>query len=792
MLVSLKWIRDYIDLTLPGTEVAHKLTMAGIEVGKIESTGELWDNIVIGQVIAINPHPNADRLKLVSIDTAAEPMTVVCGATNINIGDKVPFAYVDAQLIDGHTRQLTKLEPAKIRGVVSKGMVCSERELGLSDAHTGIMIFPAEASVGTPLVDYMGDTILDLEVTPNRPDCLSVIGVAREIAALSGQEMRIDSTDYEESDLPIGNQVSVEIQDSDLCRRYCASLIKGIKIAPSPPWMQKRLIACGMRPINNVVDITNYVMLEYGQPLHAFDFDCLKGGKIKVRRGREGEPMTTLDGVERSLTKDMLIIADDESPVAIAGVMGGATSEVNDGTTTLLLESANFKPVSIRRTSTSLRLGSEASSRFEKALSPELSMHALKRATQLILKVAGGKAAKGIIDVYPNKTEIKPISLSLSQVKRITGARWSMKQIRGVLSHLGFECEQTGPSQIQVTPPYWRTDITQDVDIIEEVARIIGYEHIPMTTLSSQLPPRYPESDLLFKEKVRDIITSCGFQEVITYSLTSKNKMDNQSALRLLNPMSSEQEYLRTSLRPHILTILASNQRHAEQGIKIFEINNVFCPQDSDLPKERVMLTGLLSGSRIGRAWLGEKGAFDFFDAKGILEYLMTALGIRATFEAGKDEYLHPGKTAIVKVGENAVGVVGELHPQIAETYDLLPHPIALFEIDVEKLLIATTGKITYKSLPRFPSSVRDLALIVNSQTPAEDAKSIIEGFSLVSQVALFDVYAGKQVTAGKKSLAFSVTYQSMTHTLTDSEIEEVEITILAKLSQDIGAILRD
>jgi phenylalanyl-tRNA synthetase beta chain len=401
MKVPLSWLREYVGISLPLKELAGKLTMSGTEVKGIEVTGKAWDKILVGQIIAVEPHPNADRLKLATIDYGTGQSTVVCGDLGIRVDDKVPFARLGAQLVDSHTGELVSLKPAKIRGVVSEGMACSEKELGLSERHEHVMTLAADSPVGVPLADHLGDAILDLEVTPNRPDCLSVIGVAREIAAHLKQETKPPDPFYTEDGPAIEKLVSVEISDADLCRRYCASLIEGVKVAPSPPWLQHRLAACGMRPINNIVDVTNYVMLEYGQPLHAFDFRQIGGARVIVRRASAGEKITSLDGVERALNPEMLAIADNKIPVAVAGVMGGADSEVIDTTTSVLLEAANFNPVSIRRTSSNLKLRSEASIRFERGISPELTMPALKRATQLILKLAGGKAARGIIDVYP-------------------------------------------------------------------------------------------------------------------------------------------------------------------------------------------------------------------------------------------------------------------------------------------------------------------------------------------------------------------------------------------------------
>lgn len=795
MKISLNWLRDYVDITVPVKDLAYKLTMSGNEVKSIEIMGQAWDDVVVGEIVAVEPHPNADRLKLVTVDLGVERSTVVCGAPDVQVGEKVPFAKVGAMLVDGHTGERVQLKPAKIRGIVSEGMACSEKELGISDRHERLMTLAPEAPVGVPLAAYLGDATLDLDVIPNRPDCLSVIGIAREVAALTRQEIKLHEPVYTEGGSAAEQRVTVEIADPDLCGRYCASLIDGVRIAPSPPWMQQRLLACGMRPINNIVDITNYVMLEYGQPLHAFDFRQIGGGKIIVRRASNGECITSLDGVERPLSPDMLIIADNEIPMAIAGVMGGADSEVIEITTSILLESANFNPVSIRRTSTQLKLRSEASVRFERGISSELAAWALKRATQLMLDLAGGKAAKGIVDVYPGKKDVRQIQFAVSQVKRLLGIEMKMEQIVEIFTSLGFECLADNSSEVEVTVPYWRMDITEVADLVEELARIVGYDYIPTTLLAGQLPGLHVAPVVNLREKLRDLVVGCGFQEVISYSLVSREKLDTvtapELAIRVANPLSMEQEYLRTSLRPGLIGVLRSNQRHEEGGIRLFEIGKVYLPREKDLPEERETLGGMLSGPRSGVSWLGEKGWLDFFDAKGVLDTLLGRLGIEADFRSAAEDSLHPGRAAEILVGGDVVGVVGELHPRVAEGFELLPQTVALFELDIEKLLVYVNLGGKYQSLSRFPESARDIAIVVDAALPVKRAKDIICEFPLVTRASLFDIYTGEQIPPGKKSLAFRVVYQSATHTLTVEEIQEVETEILARLSREIRATLR-
>ncbi|MFC1904475.1 phenylalanine--tRNA ligase subunit beta [Chloroflexota bacterium] len=800
MKVSLNWLREYIDISLSAAELANRLTMAGAEVKGIQLIGGQWDNIVVGQITAINPHPNADRLTLPTVDLGTGQATVVCGAPNLVVGDKIAFAYVGAQLIDGHNGQVECLKSAKIRGVVSSGMVCSEKELGISDSHEGIMVLPAEAPVGTPLADYLGDTILDLDVTPNRPDCLSVIGIAREVAALTGQSLHLPELGYKEGATQIEPQVTVEIVAPDLCPRYCASLITGIRLAESPGWMQQRLLACGMRPINNIVDITNYVMMAYGQPLHAFDYKRIRGKKIIVRRAAEGEIIESLDGVERVLASDMLVIADNEKSVAVAGIMGGANSEVTEQTTTILLEAASFNPASVYYTGSTLRLPSEACMRFERGIRPELALPALKRATQLILELAGGEAAKGIIDVYPGKLAPDPILLSTAKVKQVLGIELSLEQIVKALVSLGFDCKEAeSGSEVQVTAPYWRSDIHQAVDLIEEVARVVGYDTIPTTLLSQSIPRQSPNPILNLKQKVGQNLIGYGFQEVITYSLTSLDMLSKLlpethspelGLLRVLNPMTAEQEYLRPNLRANLLAVFSANRRHEDGGIKLFELGKVYLPRPNDLPDEPEVLCGILGGYRRAEFWQGSDELIDFFDAKGVVEGLLNLVGVKPDFKDCTDESLSPNERTAIVVAGNRLGVVGKLPPQVPEAFEV-SEPVYLFEMNLTTLIPFILGHKMYQPVPRFPSVVRDMALVVDAKVTHQTILNIIKSFPLVSEVAIFDVYAGEQVPPGKKSLAYRITFKSPSHTLTDEEVNQVQQQILNKLSNELGATIR-
>ena len=805
MKVSLNWVKDYVNLDLTPHELAEKLTMAGLEVKGIETIGSSWDNVVVGQIAAINPHPNADRLKLATVNTGKELITVICGAPNIDLGQKVPFASVGAQLIDGHTGENIVLRPAKIRGVTSQGMICSEKELGISDSHEGIMVLSPDAPVGIPLNEYLGDAILDLDVTPNRPDCLSIIGVAREIAALTRQELHLPQVHYEESEIHINSHVSVDIVAADLCSRYCASLVLGVKSASSPDWLQQRLRNCGMRPINNIVDVTNYVMLEYGQPLHAFDYDKLGSDKdihlkqIIVRRAAEEEMITSLDGLERNLKPDMLVIADEEKPIAIAGVMGGWDSEVTKETSAVLLESANFNRAAIRKESTYLQLQSEASIRFDKGLNPDLPMPALKRATQLVCELSGGKAAKGLVDVYPGRTEPKSIMFPVYQVERLTGLKVSLKEIIETLTFLGFDCEETSSSQVSVSVPYWRSDVQSTADLVEEVVRITGYDKVPTTRLSSPIPARETTLWRDFIGKLRHTMVGFGFQEILTYSLLNLERWQNLSPaselkvkpLKIANPMTREQEFLRTNLRSGILTTLSRNQRYQVGGMKLFEIGKAFLPQGKGLPQEKEMLCAALSGPRTELHWWGGSRPFDFFDAKGIVEALMRKLRLDVGFEIGDDGSLAEKLRANVISDHDKVGIVGLLNSKVTKAFELSGE-IYLIELDLEKLIKTVNFQsIRYQPIQRFPLVSRDIALVVNDGIAYQKVAQIVQSFPLVKEVTLFDLYRGEQIPEGKKSFALRIVYQSAQRTLTDEDVEQTQQQMLDRLQQELGATLR-
>lgn len=799
MKVTVKWLNDYVKIKTPIAEICDKLTMAGLEVAEVKVFGD-WKNVAVGEIVGVKPHPNADRLHLATVNLGTRQQTVVCGAPNVAVGDKIAFASPGAELIDGHTGKLGILKPARIRGISSEGMVCSEKELGISDKHEGIMVLPTEAPVGTPLSDYMGDIILDVEITPNRPDCMSVIGIAREIAAQTKVTVNIPDISYKEAAESIQSLISIEIKNPELCPRYCASALMEVKLGPSPVWMQRRLIACGMRPINNVVDITNYVMMEYGQPLHAFDYNKLRDRKIIIRPAYSGEPITTLDGTKRTLNKNILVISDAEKAIAIAGIMGGSDTEVTDNTDTVLIESANFNQAVIHRGSLDLKLSSEASIRFEKGLSTELALVALKRATQLMHEITGGKVMKGIADLYPGFIEKKSILLSTGEVRRLLGVGVNYQRMVEALQALGFICDKSlNENESRVIVPWWRTDINYAADLVEEVARIIGYDSIPATQLSGSLPDGVISLMETFRDKISDIMIGCGVQEVINYSLTNLETMkklypvkENKGPepLKLANPMSKELVCLRTEMRSGILTSLSRNQRFQQKNIRLFELGKVYIKSESELPLEKEILCSVVSSEQEQIFWEGEPENINFFMVKGLVSTLLTRLGLEPDFVSGQDDSFKTSNITRILSNNVEIGILGQLHPLVVSAFDISGE-VYLFEIDIEKVCSLSESKYIFKPIPRYPSVVRDIALVVDDKITFKQLVDTIKKFELVTKVDLFDYYKGEQVPAGKKSLAFRLNYQADDHTLKDEEISRVQRGILDGVFKNFGATLR-
>jgi phenylalanyl-tRNA synthetase beta chain len=834
MKVPLNWLRDYVDLPLPLPELAERLTLAGLEVAavrliglpvpeglhvKVEEPGPVWerDKVVVAELIEVKPHPNADKLKL-PVVAYGEGRTkeMVTGAPNIHIGNrgqKVVLALSGAILYDTHVtpKALKPLKPAKIRGVPSDAMVCSESELGISDEHEGVILLEDDAPVGTPLADFMGDAVLEIDVTPNMARCLSLIGVAREVAALTGQKVKLPPHEPKAQGKPIEGQVKVEIEDPKLSRRYAAALLEGVTVGPAPGWMQRRLTYAGMRPINNIVDVTNYVMLEWGQPLHAFDHDVLvkrAGGKaptIIVRRARPGETLRTLDDVERKLTPDMLVIADEAGPIALAGVMGGAETEVTASTKRVLLESANFDFLTIRRTMRDLNLPSEASIRFSRGIHPELVAPAALRAADLMCQYAGATLCAGLADAYPAPLPRQEIELKMAEVRRLLGIDLPVEECARILEALEFEVEEADTESLWVLAPRHRLDIQEGpADLIEDLIRLYGYDRLPGTLMADQLPEQQANEPLNFEEKVKDRLVACGLQEVITYALTTPEReaplgLPAREYVRLKNPINSDRVVMRHSVLTGMLDVAAENLKHAP-AVWLFEVGSVYLPREGQkLPDEPRRLGLVLCGRRGEEFWEGDPGAkapgLDFFDLKGIIEALAGDLHLAGVgYRPAKVPALHPGKSAHLVLGEQAAGWFGEMHPRVAEAYGLGDRAVLVAELDLEALRGAVLpGRHLYSAVPRFPAALRDVAVVVPEEVPAARVVQEIRaaGGELLRDVRLFDLYRGESIAAGHKSLAYALTYQADDRTLTDKEVDRAHRKIETRLEHVLSAKIR-
>lgn len=802
MKLSWNWLKELVEVPASPEEVAERLTMAGLEVEALERVGSDLQGIVVGQILRLDPHPETERLSLLEVDVESERLPIISGAANIKVGDRVPVALPGSSLPDGR-----RIEVAEIKGVTSYGMLCSEAELKLGEDQSGIMILPEDLSIGRPLAEALElqDVVLEVAVTPNRGDCLSHLGIAREIAALFGRKLHLPRITVKEKGPPVETLASVEILDPDLCPRYAARIVLDVAIKRSPFWLRRRLSLLGLRPINNVVDATNYVMLERGQPLHAFDYEQLRGRRIVVRRARVGERIVTLDGVERILSEGMLVIADQEAPVAIAGVMGGGESEVKGVTQAVLLESAYFDPLSVRRTAKALGLSTEASFRFERGVDPGGIVKALDRVTQLIAVLSGGKVAQGAIlsgakDLL--KAAPRRISLRVSRLNALLGVDIPREEAASILRRLGLKLQSRGQDVVLASVPSFRGDLEREIDLIEEVARIWGFERIPIALPKGRLKPSPLLPTLRAERKAKRIMVSEGYWEAVTFSFTRGEAFDTlrlgqddplRKAVKLLNPISEEGSYLRTSLLPGLLRSLALNESRGVRRAKLFEIGRTFHPKgEGVLPEERLRLAALAYGLREEPSWKGGKEGVDFYDLKGTLEALAQGFGVSFTFEAGAVPYLHPSRQATVHGDGMFLGVIGQIHRETAEGFGLTALPYG-FEIDLDALIRLERAGRRFIPLPRFPAAQRDVAVLVREEEEAGRIQRLISswGEELVEKVVVFDVYRGEGIPEGYKSLAFSISYRSPQRTLTDEEVNAVHGQILRRLQEELGATIR-
>ncbi|WKZ47648.1 MAG: phenylalanine--tRNA ligase subunit beta [Anaerolineales bacterium] len=862
MKIPISWLKDYIDLNgLSVEDIARKLTLAGLEVDEIKyaglpmpeykdgekhefkTSGIGWDKekLVVAEIREVMPHPNADRLTLLDLFDGEQNQTVLTGAPNIfhlkgtgKLAKPIKAAYAKegSTIYDGHADGLvlTTLKRAKIRGVESYSMVCSEKELGISEEHEGIILLDDDAPVGMPLADYMGDAVLDISILPSMARNANVLGVARELAALTGRELRkhgnketgkqgkntVRSTQQSVTDL-----VEIEITNPELNPRFVMGLIRDIEIKPSPYHIQRRLRLAGMRPINNIVDATNYAMLDVGEPLHAFDYDVLvgrvanpsarrdnippHGKKVKIitRPAKDGEKLTTLDSNERTLTSANVLVCDEKGSLALAGVMGGLESEVTDKTKTVLLEGANWNSINTRKTAQQHNLPSEASFRFSRGVHPALAEQGVKRGLQLMAEWSGGVIAPGLVDVYPLKPKDPTITVTPKDVKRLLGIELTAKQIAELLTRLEFKCTVEKNVVKAKTPPH-RLDIGEGAvglaDVLEEVARVYGYDRIPETRMSDSLPPQLGNPKHEWEEHVRDILSTLGLQEVVNYRMTSREResrlVSYNEYVALANPIAPERSVMRRSLLASVLESAENNARG--ESVSLFEIGPVFEPQQNGLPNEPRKLAIVMTGARLASAWdVKDSPAYDFYDMKGRVELLLSGLRLSGISYAPADAssslsagYLHPGKAAEVKVNGQTVGVFGELHPLVKEKYDF-ESAVIVAEFDLDALRNAAP---TYGITPvsEFPPVFEDIAVIVDESVAAERVESLIRqtGGKTVTRVRLFDIYRDEKIGAGKKSLAYNLTYES-DKTMTDAEAAAIRTKIVKRLEHEVGAKLR-
>jgi phenylalanyl-tRNA synthetase beta chain len=799
--LTLNWLRELVDVVLAPEELADALIMAGLEIESVEERRPSWAAVEIAVVEHVAPHPNADRLRLLRVRRATESVAVVCGASNMQAGDHVALAVPGTVLPDGK-----RIEQATIRGQSSHGMLCSARELGLSESDGGgILILPAEAPVGTSLVTYLGaeDTIFELSVTPNRGDCLSVLGVAREVAALTGATLRHRPVTLVEDKVAATRMARVEIQAPDLCPQYAARVVRGLQIGPSPLWMQTRLVMVGFRPISNVVDATNYVMVERGQPLHAFDLHRLRGARVVARRAGSRQRYETLDSQVRELLPDDLVIADDAGPVAIAGVMGGADSEIRPDTVDVLLESAFFTPETVRRTARRLGLITESSYRFERGVDPGGTRAALERVTQLITAHAGGAIAKGVLeDRAPGRRARPAIRLRPTRVNFLLGTTLKVSEMERPLRAVGASVSGSGPQARRVVPPSHRFDLQSEVDLVEEIARIIGYDAAPTSipAIVAGGPGIGPTHDI--ERRLRERLRGAGFDEMITLAMVSAD--DNREfpglpeltgrGVALANPLSVDTAELRRSLLPGLIRALAENRRQGAGHVAGFSLGRVFARED-DRYHEIAVLSLLLAG-----VWppttVGAAGrACDFSDLRGTLESVFAELHIEGVrFEAIGSEaaYLHPGKAARVDIGGVACGYVGALHPDLIASRNLGGEPWVA-ELDLMRVVQYCPGRVIFRPLPRFPAVSRDIAVIVDDGFPAQQVLDTVKEAAepLVEEVRVFDHYTGSPIPAGKKSLAYTIAYRASNRTLTDDEVNAMHDQLVARLVRQLPLEVR-
>jgi phenylalanyl-tRNA synthetase beta chain len=803
MRVSLNWLKDYVNISLSVDDLADLLTMSGLEVEAKEPLGRLLEEVVAARVLSVRAHPKADTLWLCDVEAGRGAVQVVCGAPNLRVGMMTPMALPGTKLPGG-----VEVKESRIRGEASVGMLLAEDEMGLTEDHTGVMTLPESLSPGTPVAQALAleDWALEIGLTPNRPDCACVIGIAREIAALTKGKLRKPEIRFGESDRRIETLTSVTLDDPEGCPRYAAGMVCGFELKPSPFWMRYRLHVSGIRGISNVVDVTNYVLLEMGQPLHAFDYDRLKENRIVVRKAGEGEVFTTLDGKTHTMNKDNLMICDGQRPVALAGVMGGLNSEIFSESKNVLIESAFFDPITIRRSSKRLGLSTEASYRFERGVDIDGAVPALRRAMMLISELAGGEVIQGIIDNYPAPRRPREIDLRVDKTNRFLGTGLSRETMGSYLQALELEVHPLGENVLRVKVPCCRVDLTRDWDLMEEVARMEGYDNIAVTNPPIRPSDEKEAPEVTTGDRVREIMVGLGFSEVISFSFIAPESADflgaeKDSALRcfvpLLNPLTVDQSVMRTSLMPGLLSAVKTNLSYGEKDLKLFEWGRIFIRQGTEeLPRERLALSGVVMGSANPKDWYREERAADFYDAKGAVEALLKALGSRAlVFERGDIPPWYLKEAAsLIRLADQRLGTVGELAPEVLKRFDVDAPRVFAFEIDGTVLIEKVSGDRTFEPLAKFPAVYRDLSLVAKKSVECERIQAIIllEGKELVESVALFDLFEGGKIGPSEKALAFRICYRSRESTLDGKDINKLHESIVERIGKETGARLRE
>lgn len=801
MLVPLRWLRQFVKYDMADGDLADLLSLTGLEVDGVEPRNQGLDMVVAAKIIAVDDHPDADRLHLVTVEYGAdEPRTVVCGAPGVEPGQVVPLALEGAKLGD------MTIKKAKIRGVESRGMLCSERDLGLSDDHGGLMALPADAPLGGNMIDLfdLETAVMEISITPNRGDALSMLGVATEVGALLGLPVTVP--DYETADdgKKTEEYIKVRIDDPESCPRYVAKAVDGIKIGPSPLWIRDRLQACGVRPINNIVDVTNYVMMELGQPLHAFDYSQLGGSEIIVRQAAEGEKFTTLDNQERALEQGMLLICDAERPVALAGVMGGLNSEIEENSTCVLIEAAFFNPTSIRRTAKRLNMSSESSYRFERGINREGCLRAAKRAAKLMSELAGGKVSVGAVDEYPLPYEAPRLELSVSRTAAFLGTELDMDSTVKPLEALGLKVERIDGDLIAAWPPATRTDLERPVDLTEEIARLIGYDKFPSTLPKGTIAAKPRARDQVIRERVRDIMTAQGLDEAINYSFghpewNGKLRLSEGDprckVVNLANPLSEDLSQLRTCLLPGLLSCVRRNLGHRVQDVSLFEVGTVFIARgDNPQPHEPSRLGAVISGLAQPVSWFSGEAEVSLAHIRGVVEYLLDGLGIKdVSFnQDGEPEpYMDPEQWLRVFAGEKFVGELGLVSKAVCADFEI-KRPVYYLDLDQDLLVQITPDRASFRHLPRFPEVMRDVALVVDDSVAAGDVMALAreKGGKLLRSIDLFDIYKGKPLPKGSKSVGLRLAYRADDRTLTEDEVvPDFDAMVKALLSEFQGEL---